>query len=787
MKTAETDEEWSQLLRLTTSLYPKAKNMEVGEIGMINETVIRSCNVDQMFEFVKSEIAKGRTASQPLFKLWFESRFDPSLESPRPFPWKQVNEFTDLISDNFDAPGTLKFLEPMLSYIDGPEAGTYLTRFRKSRAGNHINQLAYSDDLQQRFEVFRIALEILDDDSIFKIYKSDLLNPKLNNSSVVENSFSKPWPVVRPDLFAELLNVLEPDFWAFNGYVDPLADAKYASEASDLLAKVTDGFLENRLVFSNWENKRASKKTTAELLEMTLQSFFDVAQRTDDEKIKELMLEKLETIKRSLASKPVAIPMSDLADLDYVIAYYKGETPLKLPDNSRLWVRDPQEATTSQIANGGQSEEVASASVVADPPLTPMKTKKPFYQGKTFDQWMQTARYDRDSKTQSAALIACAATMETDKERKALLDLTSSLARVHGSIILGVDKKSDQYYNAFMHVLDACDADQIFDFIKKEIVEGTSESRQLCSNWLAQVNLNDYSAAAFERGRKKRKRIQKRVTELTVPLSENIDEPWVASLLENLLPTGPDSDADLETLRNSAVGVKVKELIQTATPQKRFKTISLAFKLFGSDQQVLEAYERDLLDPELNDLLFRQGLMAKPWPVVRANAFRVVFDSLAPTDYSEKPKIEPDTPDAKRIASAAKLLTKVTDGILAKEDKRLLFNTQWYRGSAFIGSGGNNAPQNNRVEATQLMLQYFYNVALADGSGEISKGMLPSLKKLKASLNPESPSNDAMCISAQADLDYLIAYIKGVPPERLPNSTILWDKSRRNQQGGGMF
>ena len=254
-KTAETDEEWAQFLNVAASLLVK-KN-QTSEDRKAVRSVLLAIDTQHLFGYLKSEIAQGKSESQLLFRSWLSTRFP--YENPPPFPWKQINELTDVISQNSDKPGVLKFLQPILSklsYMDGPEAekcDAYLTKLQKSPAGKRILKIALSGDLQEKFDVYRLALQVFDGEEVREAYKNDLLDPSLDNQSVMVNSISKPWPALKPDLSFSLFKSMDPAKWKSfdDNDVAIEAEAAYVSEASELLIKVTDGILKGELLFQN--------------------------------------------------------------------------------------------------------------------------------------------------------------------------------------------------------------------------------------------------------------------------------------------------------------------------------------------------------------------------------------------------------------------------------------------------------------------------------------------------------------------------------------------------------
>ena len=83
-----------------------------------------------------------------------------------------------------------------------------------------------------------------------------------------------------------------------------------------------------------------------------------MAQRTSDENIKQRMRQKLELIRVLLDPKVVRRGLNgrQLKDLDYVIAFYKGDSPAKLPNGSRLKERKPKEKPVTQLEKADPSQ-----------------------------------------------------------------------------------------------------------------------------------------------------------------------------------------------------------------------------------------------------------------------------------------------------------------------------------------------------------------------------------------------------------------------------------------------
>ena len=142
---------------------------------------------------------------------------------------------------------------------------------------------------------------------------------------------------------------MDPEYWTWDSSnVDAAAEAQYVAEAADLLAKVADEMQVKRSLFSNRADRSFSHTYLFD--NVILARFFDVAQRTSDENIKQRMRQKLELI-RVLDPKVVRRGLNgrQLKDLDYVTAFYKGDPPAKLPSGSRLRERKPKEKPSTQV------------------------------------------------------------------------------------------------------------------------------------------------------------------------------------------------------------------------------------------------------------------------------------------------------------------------------------------------------------------------------------------------------------------------------------------------------
>ena len=746
-RTVETDEEWALLLAEIAPIKKKNKNKYVQ--SSVDEVLAKLDN-DHLFDFVRSQVAQGKTVSLPLYWTWFGMRFADAADRP-PLPWKQINELTDSINNNLDQPDMLAFLHPFLKCATGTEAETYLTKLRKSPLGKRIKELVLTGDLQQRSTVYIIALNTFDDEEIQNIYISDLLDPRLNESSVTLGSITKPWPFIRRHLFDEIYGAIDPEYWCFGRKVDAAAEAKFAWKAADLLAKVTDGVLEKGLLFSDTASADASGQNNFNFLAMINQKFYGLAQRTNDENLKQRMLKKLEAIRGSLAS-PTLAPMVPnefhdvlVADLDYVIAYCKGDAPSQLPPGTWLWQREPDETSAAD------AEPVAP---VAETPKTlPANANKPIYDGRTFTQWLQAAKFDRAPGARVTAALGCARTAESDEEWEQFLNVAAIL-------LVEKNNRTSEYQNAVRRVLRAIDADHLFAFLKSEIAQGKSESQPFFRNWFQKFSHEKSPPLPWEQ-----------INELTEVIGQNASKPSVLKFLQPILDRlyyadEPKAEAYLTNLQKSPAGIRIKQLALTGNLQEKYDMSRLALKI--EDKEVRKSYINVALDPSLNKRSVMVDSVAKPWVALKLSLIADVFIAMAPDRFRSFDDNDVDIKaEAAYVSEAADLLVKVTDAYLKKE---MLFpdspdtKDDWL--SSFL----------------HTMNVVSFDVVQRTSDKDLKQRLRKSFEAIRASLAPETIDNDDEMNRAVQDLDYVIAYCKDFPPTRLPGNTSLPCGSQERSQ-----
>ena len=424
----------------------------------------------------------------------------------------------------------------------------------------------------------------------------------------------------------------------------------------------------------------------------------------------------------------------------------------------------PKTDTDSQIASFVKNELVIK--------------KKPVYEGNTFDQWSRILGSNRDYKAQSNALEACLAIMETKQEQKQILDGVSvfmkTLDREFGYTAFSKNSL-DSYQDwrrkklasvekrevAFVHfddllsrVINSCDQSLVFDFFKSEMEGETQLSHQVLWNWIRSSSSND---------------VFQRYTELSDTFAENFDKPLVRSIAEYLIPSAAArKDDKLTRFQGSALGEKVKEIVRTGTPEQRIKVLQLAFGIFPDDQQVLLAYQEDLLNPELKQLIVNLDKGGPTEEAATTILFKFMKKQVANKSYYGSLAVNAATRQL-RLATAADWLGKVVDSYFAVGDQRVNF------GSSVGSSGGRRFYETLEPSSmTKQLLQRFYEVGTSINDLKIKQRLLTKLETLQdAIINGEDKKNLTDREKEQkphllADLDYVIAVYQGNTPAELP-------------------
>ena len=161
---------------------------------------------------------------------------------------------------------------------------------------------------------------------------------------------------------------------------------------------------------------------------------------------------------------------------------------------------------------------------------------EPVYQGKTFSQWLATARHDRDDQTRITAISACTATAETDQQWDSLLALVSVIARERGTRFVGGNKIGDAYVAEIGYAMHKAPPAKALDFVYNEIKDGNKKSRNFCSAWVngLWLDFGDGSVSAPETFQHLRK-LAKAAPTLSGFVSEHLEEPAVIEILKAML------------------------------------------------------------------------------------------------------------------------------------------------------------------------------------------------------------------------------------------------------------
>ena len=386
---------------------------------------------------------------------------------------------------------------------------------------------------------------------------------------------------------------------------------------------------------------------------------------------------------------------------------------------------------------------------------------KPFYEGKTFDQWIHIARFDRAWESQLKALQACAALVETEQEAQQILVPLRNLARKYGGNPYGGPYA--RFYPALQQGLESVSEDQILNFISTELSEGTQKSQVFCRLWLrgsfamqastgSSRNWTLYSK--LRPGDPKWAAMQKRIPEIADVIAANFSKPTVVSFVSQF------GEPLAARMKNTKVADKIKELVLTGTLQQRFDMQNVALAMFVDDDEVLEKYESDLFNPATTETRVKviDSPSSKLWRTAKVDLAKLILSNLMPSRESNATPEADDATVAKRIEKAADLLAKVTDKILAGEEKRVWVN------DSFGSSRGRSD------EVPIWIRQAFYDIGSQSDDSEVKQLLLNKLASIQKHIEEQLEGSTNRELK---EINYLVALYKGDPDAEPPSNTVL--------------
>ncbi len=204
--------------------------------------------------------------------------------------------------------------------------------------------------------------------------------------------------------------------------------------------------------------------------------------------------------------KVVSVTISDASaqPLDSAEIFSDGEPPIN--ENSKARDRVQFEATIAameaerdtlrrRLGSGHPStqaleEKMASMKKHFEPIV--FGRDVPIYGGRTFEQWMQIAKYDREPKTLADAIAACGFLAEGDN-KESFIALLRQLVRQHGKATSelttnggsNANDPANIYFTAFHTAVFQLDNIEIVNFIQREIESGNENSLGFCGGLLA--------------------------------------------------------------------------------------------------------------------------------------------------------------------------------------------------------------------------------------------------------------------------------------------------------------
>ena len=146
-------------------------------------------------------------------------------------------------------------------------------------------------------------------------------------------------------------------------------------------------------------------------------------------------------------------------------------------------VRMQQDQKTGAIVVMGRKEDhqlVSETLATLESPQAPREQRnasQPLYKGKPFAHWINITKNERSPTMLCDALRAGAELAETAEDKAALLEVTRTLARKHGTA-----DQTDQYYRALIKAIRVLAPAEMIQFVLDELEHGTSQSVEFCSS-----------------------------------------------------------------------------------------------------------------------------------------------------------------------------------------------------------------------------------------------------------------------------------------------------------------
>lgn len=243
------------------------------------------------------------------------------------------------------------------------------------------------------------------------------------------------------------------------------------------------------------------------------------------------------------------------------------------------------------------SREEKPSPAAAPEPIAP--PSEPLYQGRTFDHWLQVAKFDRDYKACAEALKACAMTADEESQKEALLAVTRTLVRKFGTNIIGANDRTDQYYTAFLEVMQSTTPEQTFDFFVREANDGNRRSRNFLWAWAARLQesvdtLSPIPGATLEYFHE---HLPQLFEAINTAWTIDEDSDFAVGILNSTLVRETDA---LDAFAQSPLYERLKQTILTTETAAAGNVPYVAARYFANDPEVFSQYESILLDGTAN-------------------------------------------------------------------------------------------------------------------------------------------------------------------------------------------
>jgi len=212
---------------------------------------------------------------------------------------------------------------------------------------------------------------------------------------------------------------------------------------------------------------------------------------------------------------------------------------------------------------------------------------KSVYSGKTYKQWLEIARTDKDPKTKTDAMEACGELCESDEQIKEFKALLNDFLVEYASLPIGEKgSKFGIYQTGFFSALATLSAADFVDFVESQVRDGSDEA--LYWTGLA-FNQNDFSDPTHKNYQELDAEFKANAMPLLESFAQRKDNVGSALMFRCVLSFLDKSSAE--------IGEKVSAILSASSPSLRRDSL-YEIPRSAINDRLMKSFEGDFFSPE---------------------------------------------------------------------------------------------------------------------------------------------------------------------------------------------